>query len=116
VKHIVDGEISRNRIERPKFFTSQEDVSTKMEFFPAGSEAERRITFFAQSLSMIFPEPTSVQRMPTFSVLVPHYGEKILLSIREIIKDRDSASSVTLLEWVLFFRSSIVSITLTIIL
>ncbi|KAJ3410387.1 1,3-beta-D-glucan synthase [Chytridiales sp. JEL 0842] len=98
-QHAIDGEPNRTRIERPKFFTSQEDVSTKMEFFPAGSEAERRITFFAQSLSMIFPEPTTVQKMPAFSILVPHYGEKILLSLREVIKDRDSASNVTLLEY-----------------
>ncbi|KAI9366094.1 1,3-beta-D-glucan synthase catalytic subunit [Zopfochytrium polystomum] len=87
------------RIEAPKFFTSQEDVSTKMESFPANSEAYRRVSFFAQSLSMVFPEPTSVQRMPSFSVLVPHYGEKILLSLKEIIRQSDPNSSITLLDF-----------------
>ncbi|KAJ3333211.1 1,3-beta-D-glucan synthase [Blyttiomyces sp. JEL0837] len=49
-EHPTEGDSTRSRIEKPKFFSAQEDTSTKMEFFPAGSEAERRITFFAQSL------------------------------------------------------------------
>ncbi|TPX36628.1 1,3-beta-glucan synthase [Synchytrium microbalum] len=87
------------RIEKPKFFISQEDISTKTEFFPKGSEAERRFTFFAQSLSMVFPEPTSVHRMPSFSVLTPHFSEKILLPLKEIVMEQDPSSSVTLLEY-----------------
>ena len=37
--------------------------------------------------------------MPTFTVLVPHYSEKILLSLREIIKEEDQNTRVTLLEY-----------------
>lgn len=37
--------------------------------------------------------------MPTFTVLVPHYSEKILLSLREIIREEDQLSRVTLLEY-----------------
>ena len=37
-------------IERPNFFTSQEDISAKTEFFPKGGEADRRLSYFAQSL------------------------------------------------------------------
>ncbi|KAJ3085337.1 1,3-beta-D-glucan synthase, partial [Quaeritorhiza haematococci] len=99
-EHVCQEKFARkSRIEKPKFFVAQEDISTKMEFFPAGSEAERRITFFAQSLSMVFPEPTSVARMPAFSVLTPHYAEKILLPLREIIKPHSPSSSVTVLEY-----------------
>ncbi|KAG8836814.1 1,3-beta-D-glucan synthase [Serendipita sp. 400] len=36
--------------------------------------------------------------MPTFTVLTPHYSEKILLSLREIIRE-ESQSRVTLLEY-----------------
>ena len=69
-----------------------------MEFFPPNSEAYRRVSFFAQSLSMVFPEPSSVQKTPIFSVLIPHFSEKILLSLRDIIKESDKNASITLLE------------------
>ena len=83
----------------PTFFVAQEDHSFQTEFFPSGSEAERRISFFAQSLSTPIPEPAPVDNMPTFTVLVPHYSEKILLSLREIIREEDQLSRVTLLEY-----------------
>ena len=50
-----EGEIGKT-MDKPKFFVAQEDISTKTEFFPAGSEAERRITFFAQSLYVLIIE------------------------------------------------------------
>lgn len=37
--------------------------------------------------------------MPTFTVLTPHYSEKILLSLREIIREEDQHTRVTLLEY-----------------
>ena len=37
--------------------------------------------------------------MPTFTVLVPHYSEKILLSLREIIREEDHNTRVTQLEY-----------------
>ena len=37
--------------------------------------------------------------MPTFTVLVPHYSEKILLSLREIIREEDQNTRVTILEY-----------------
>ncbi|ORX81310.1 family 48 glycosyltransferase [Basidiobolus meristosporus CBS 931.73] len=67
--------------------------------FPKGSEAERRISFFAQSMSMPIPEAVPVERMPTFTVFTPHYAEKILLSLREIIREDDQYTHVTLLEY-----------------
>ncbi|KAI9268813.1 1,3-beta-glucan synthase component-domain-containing protein, partial [Sporodiniella umbellata] len=67
--------------------------------FPSHSEAERRLSFFAQSLSTKFPEPCSVDSMPTFTVFTPHYSEKMLLSLREIIREEDSTTRVTLLEY-----------------
>lgn len=98
--HQVPSEQEGKRTLRaPTFFVSQEDHSFKTEFFPSGSEAERRISFFAQSLSTPIPEPLPVDNMPTFTVLIPHYGEKILLSLREIIREDDPYSRVTLLEY-----------------
>ncbi|KAE8408265.1 putative 1,3-beta-glucan synthase component FKS1 [Aspergillus pseudonomiae] len=98
--HQVPSEQEGKRTLRaPTFFVSQEDQSFKTEFFPPGSEAERRISFFAQSLSTPMPEPLPVDNMPTFTVLIPHYSEKILLSLREIIREDEPYSRVTLLEY-----------------
>ena len=98
--HQVPSEQEGKRTLRaPTFFVSQEDHSIKSEFFPPSSEAERRISFFAQSLSTPIPEPLPVDNMPTFSVMIPHYSEKILLSLREIIREDEPYSRVTLLEY-----------------
>lgn len=98
--HQVPSEQEGKRTLRaPTFFVSQEDHSFNTEFFPSYSEAERRLSFFAHSLSTPIPEPLPVDNMPTFSVLIPHYSEKILLSLREIIREDDPYSRVTLLEY-----------------
>jgi 1,3-beta-glucan synthase len=98
--HQVPSEQEGKRTLRaPTFFVSQEDHSFKTEFFPTNSEAERRISFFSQSLSTPIPEPLPVDNMPTFTVLIPHYSEKILLSLREIIREDEPYSRVTLLEY-----------------
>jgi len=89
----------KRTLRAPAFFISQGEKGPKPEFFPRGSEAERRISFFAQSLTTAIPEPLAVDAMPTFTVLVPHYSEKILLSLREIIREEDQNTRVTLLEY-----------------
>ncbi|KXN89269.1 1,3-beta-glucan synthase component FKS1 [Leucoagaricus sp. SymC.cos] len=95
--HQVDGPEGRRTLRAPPFFTNQD--GSKDTFFPAGGEAERRISFFASSLTTALPEPLPVDAMPTFTVLVPHYSEKILLSLREIIREEDQNTRVTLLEY-----------------
>lgn len=95
--HQVDGPDGRRTLRAPPFFTNQN--AFKGNFFPPGGEAERRISFFASSLTTALPEPLPVDAMPTFTVLVPHYSEKILLSLREIIREEDQNTRVTLLEY-----------------
>jgi len=95
--HQVDGPDGRRTLRAPPFFTNQD--AAKESFFPPGGEAERRISFFASSLTTALPEPLPVDAMPTFTVLVPHYSEKILLSLREIIREEDQNTRVTLLEY-----------------
>ncbi|TFK45980.1 1,3-beta-glucan synthase [Heliocybe sulcata] len=98
--HQVDqGNEGRRSLRSPAFFLSQSDKNFKGEFFPRGSEAERRISFFAQSLTTAIPEPVPVDAMPTFTVLTLHYSEKILLSLREIIREEDQTTRVALLEY-----------------
>ncbi|KAJ7063291.1 1,3-beta-glucan synthase [Mycena amicta] len=96
--HQVDGPDGRRTLRAPPFFTNQA-AGNKSAFFPPGGEAERRISFFASSLTTAFPDPLPVDAMPTFTVLVPHYSEKILLSLREIIREEDQNTRVTLLEY-----------------
>lgn len=102
-------------LREPTFFVSQEDDSLKSSLFFEDSEAERRITFFAQSLSTPMPDIRDIKSMPCFSVFIPHYGEKIILLLKEIIKEEDKYSNVTLieylkqlypLEWVNFVRDT----------
>ncbi|KAI0243644.1 1,3-beta-D-glucan synthase [Massospora cicadina] len=89
----------KKKLKPPTFFVAQEDTGLNAEFYPPGSEAERRISFFASSLSTVIPEPLPVENMPTFTVFTPHYSEKILLSLREIIREDDQYTRVTLLEY-----------------
>ncbi|RHZ76458.1 hypothetical protein Glove_197g82 [Diversispora epigaea] len=91
----VLSEDGKQSLNPPAFFESPDSDY----FFPSQSEAERRISFFAQSLSTAIPDPLPIQNMPTFTVLTPHYSEKILLSLREILREEDQNSRVTLLEY-----------------
>ncbi|KAF9238943.1 glycosyltransferase family 48 protein [Melanogaster broomeanus] len=98
--HQIDtAQDGKRSLRAPPFFISQTDKGFKGEFFPPGSEAERRISFFAQSLTTSLPEPLPVDAMPAFTVLTPHYSEKILLTLREIIREEDKHTRVTLLEY-----------------
>ena len=97
--HQVQNDQGRRTLRAPAFFVAQNERSLKGSFFPAGSEAERRISFFAQSLTTALPDPLPIDTMPTFTVITPHYSEKILLSLREIIREEDQNTRVTLLEY-----------------
>ncbi|KAG1731889.1 glycosyltransferase family 48 protein [Suillus lakei] len=97
--HQAEGPDGRRTLNPPPFFLNQSSGNYKGTFFPADGEAERRISFFASSLTTALPEPLPVEAMPTFTVLVPHYSEKILLSLREIIREEDQNTRVTLLEY-----------------
>ncbi|CDR43715.1 CYFA0S12e03532g1_1 [Cyberlindnera fabianii] len=87
-------------LKEPVFFMSQDDMFMKSPMFESQSEAQRRIAYFAQSLSTPMPDPRPVTEMPTFSVLIPHFSEKITLTLREIIRQEEGTySNVTLLEY-----------------
>lgn len=86
-------------LSEPALFISQEEQSMKSNLFYEESEAQRRVLFFAQSLSVPMPSPLPTNKMPSFTVLVPHYKEKVTLSLREIIREEESYSHVTMLEY-----------------
>lgn len=83
----------------PLFFLSKEDKSYNLDdIMKPSKEAERRISFFAQSLTCPIPDPIPTISIPSFTVLIPHYSEKIILNIREIIKEKDG-SKVSMLDY-----------------
>lgn len=86
-------------LKEPSFFMSQEDQALKSSLFESQSEAQRRITFFAQTLSTPMPDPVPIDQTPTFTVLIPHFSEKITLTLREILREDEGYSNVTLLEY-----------------
>ncbi|KAG2221245.1 hypothetical protein INT45_012366 [Circinella minor] len=94
----TDDEHQHGEIASPPFFNPRNKIK-KEDCFPSHSEAERRLSFFAQSLATDIPEPCSVQKMPTFTVFTPHYAEKMILTLREIIREEDNTTRVTLLEY-----------------
>lgn len=96
---ITPGSEGTSTLKEPSFFVSQEDMTMKSSLFYEQSEAQRRITFFAQSLSTPMRDITPTNNMPSFTVLIPHYSEKITLSLREIIREEDEYSNITMLEY-----------------
>ncbi|KAG7194526.1 uncharacterized protein KQ657_004741 [Scheffersomyces spartinae] len=92
-------DLSDGNIRPPVFFVFQDDASFSLkDFFVCGKEAERRITFLAHSISTSIEEPLPVKALPMFTVLVPHYSEKIILSLKEILK-QPHQSRISLLEY-----------------
>nr|CCA19807.1 unnamed protein product [Albugo laibachii Nc14] len=51
---------------------------------PRCSEAQRRMSFFLNSLSMEMPSVPSIASMQSFSVITPYYNESVLYSIEEL--------------------------------
>ena len=78
---IVDAADGRRSLRAPPVFIPQTDLGFNGEFLQKDGEAERRISFFAQSLTTAIPESIPVDAMPTFAVLIPH-SEKVFFSLR----------------------------------
>lgn len=102
---IYHGDLSEEKsdtITEPSFFIQQEDgdsSSSNGDHLKSDSEAMRRLSFFAHSLSTSIAPAMPLEKMPSFSVLVPHYAEKIMLSLQEIIRREEGYSNITLLEY-----------------
>lgn len=92
------GENREDIIKEPDLFLSPGDQSIKPTIFGRHEEAHRRILFFAQSLSLKMKGITLVDAMPSFAVLVPHYSEKIFLSLKEIVR-QENESNISLLDY-----------------
>ena len=60
----TDGDNGRRALRAPAFFMSQADRGFKGEFFPPGSEAERRISFFASNPTLPPPDDPPVEPEP----------------------------------------------------
>lgn len=83
--------------QEPRFFTMEED-GRALGRASEMSSTHRRISFFAQSLSTPMQPAVAVHEMPAFTVLVPHYKEKLVLKLRETI-NTDTSAKITILEY-----------------
>lgn len=102
IYHSEKDDDGTETITEPPFFIQQEDgnySSSRREHLTSDSEASRRLSFFAHSLSTSIAPAMPLKKMPSFSVLVPHYAEKITLSLQEIIRREEGYSNITLLEY-----------------
>ncbi|AGO10043.1 AaceriAAR053Wp [[Ashbya] aceris (nom. inval.)] len=89
-----DGEL-----RGPPIFMKRKSKAIKATVFKKSAEARRRLGFFSKSLSCPMPEPYPTSEMPMFSVLIPHFKEKIILSIKDIVKGENDSTHVILLEY-----------------
>lgn len=99
VERLVFHLTNDNNLLKPSLLTASNDHFFRSNLFKRSKEIQRRLTFFAQSLHCPLPDPGTVESMPTFTVLVPHYKEKILLSLKDIVKAETINSNITLLEY-----------------
>ncbi|KAI5955704.1 hypothetical protein KGF54_001206 [Candida jiufengensis] len=98
-KLIYQKEIDDDVVKPPMFFVNEDDNTFKFHsMIRIEEEWERRITFFAQSLSSPLPEPFPVVSIPTFTVLIPHYSEQILIGLKDLIKEQNF-SKLSLLDY-----------------
>ncbi|RLN10566.1 hypothetical protein BBJ28_00026596, partial [Nothophytophthora sp. Chile5] len=63
------------------FFLLRLDVAHSL---PRCEDAKRRMGFFLHSLSMEMPRVSSMEAMPSFSVMTPYYSETVLFTLDEL--------------------------------
>ncbi|OVF08501.1 putative 1,3-beta-glucan synthase [Clavispora lusitaniae] len=99
-KETDDDKLTIGGFREPIFFNFQEDSASEKlsDFFASNAEASRRISFFARSLSSSLQAPIPIEGLPSFTVFAPHYSEKIILEIKELLKENEK-SKISLLEY-----------------
>ncbi|KAF5213215.1 hypothetical protein E0198_000732 [Clavispora lusitaniae] len=99
-KETDDDKLAIGGFREPIFFNFQEDSASEKlsDFFASNAEASRRISFFARSLSSSLQAPIPIEGLPSFTVFAPHYSEKIILEIKELLKENEK-SKISLLEY-----------------
>ncbi|GME90976.1 unnamed protein product [[Candida] boidinii] len=88
----------KSLLRTPTFFLNQDDNKSSIDFLDSNSEVHRRILFFAQSLSTPFETPIPIGKLPSFTVLIPHYSESIIIDLKQIIR-QDPDSKISLLDY-----------------
>ncbi|KAK8553206.1 hypothetical protein V6N13_089418 [Hibiscus sabdariffa] len=81
----------REKINRLYFLLTVKESATNV---PQNLEAQRRITFFANSLFMNMSCAPKVWDMLSFSVLTPYYKEDVLFSYEELLKENEDGISI----------------------
>lgn len=84
-------------VNEPKFFVSQEDDQNSS--LEGAVEAQRRVSFFAQSLATPMPGVRLVAAMPCFTVLVPHFKEAIILSYNKVMQNFKTLNGIAMFDY-----------------
>lgn len=84
----------------PNFFGSQDDgvASDAESVFSQSKESARRISFFARSLTCQWPESYLIEGLPSFTVLIPHYSETMVIGQKALLKERPGCK-ISLLDY-----------------
>lgn len=84
----------------PAFFGSQDEgaANNAESVFAESKESSRRISFFARSLTSQWPEPYLIEGLPSFTVLVPHYSETMIVNQTDLLKERPGCK-ISLLDY-----------------
>lgn len=91
--------LSSAEVTAPINFFSHNPAVHSDEYYPPGGEAERRISYFTRSLGS--PLPTAgltTCACPAFTVLIPHYSETFVLSIKDVLR-RAPGTQISLLDY-----------------
>lgn len=108
LKHLLYSCEENGEINSPQFFVKHEDLAgsdASLESRPGDAnlitvEGLRRLKYFANSLSLAITDPLEYYKVPNVTVLIPHYSEKILLSMKELISEYDGEkSNITVLDY-----------------
>ncbi|AMD22699.1 HHL071Wp [Eremothecium sinecaudum] len=91
--------VNEMTLRGPSIFSKRKSNFFKKSVFNRSTEAKRRLRFFAKSMSCPIPDQTPISEMAMFSVLIPHFKEKIILSIKDIVKGENDITHVILLEY-----------------
>ncbi|GMJ04044.1 glucan synthase-like 7, callose synthase 7, Arabidopsis thaliana glucan synthase-like 7 [Hibiscus trionum] len=88
---LTKQKIWREKIKRLYLILTCRESAINM---PPNLEAQRRITFFANSLFMNMPDAPKVRDMLSFSVLTSYYKEDVLYSNEELTKENEDGISI----------------------
>eukprot|EP00929_Paragymnodinium_shiwhaense_P124247 TRINITY_DN9934_c0_g2_i1.p1 TRINITY_DN9934_c0_g2~~TRINITY_DN9934_c0_g2_i1.p1 ORF type:complete len:1922 (+),score=375.34 TRINITY_DN9934_c0_g2_i1:48-5813(+) len=67
--------------------------------FPTNDDMQWRLLALSRGLALPMPRPYRPPYIPGLTVLIPHYGEAILLTVKDLFPDPGDMHEVPLIDW-----------------